>query len=488
MREKDTVLSSLKTQLYINGKWKDGEYNEGTVTNPATGEELTRVAQGGEKQTNEAIQAAKDAFVEWKETEVKDRAAWLHAVADRMEEKIEKLAMILTLEQGKPLEEAKAEIEINVSSLRWNAEQARRVLGETIPAPIGHKFEVKKQPVGVVGAITPWNFPSHMIIRKIAPAIAAGCTIVLKPAEDTPLSALAIFDIFDEVGLPKGVVNLVMGDPKEVGDALTTNNDVRKLTFTGSTEVGKLLYSQSAETVKKISLELGGHAPFIVFEDAPIEETTDALVSMKFRNNGQSCTSPNRIFVHESIQERFVEVLVSKVAQLKVGNGLENVDIGPLIHEDALEKVRAQVQDAINKGAELLTGGGRIEEGELSKGAFYAPTVLDKVTKDMAIFYEETFGPVIPLLSFKEEQEVIQLANDSDFGLAAYLFTQDLRRAEEVSHALEYGLIGLNNTGISQAETPFGGVKHSGFGRENGTYGIEEFLDVKFVHTTYFDE
>lgn len=488
MEATHTKLPAIQTGLYIDGKWIEGALEKAAVSNPATGEELIKISQGGEEETLKAIQAAKTAFPKWSGMELKERVKILHDIADRIEEKADRLALIMTLEQGKPLKEAKGEVLSNVENLHWNAEESRRIYGETIPAPNNHKFEVKKQPLGVVGAITPWNFPSNMIIRKIAPAISSGCTVVLKPASSTPLSAIALFEIFDEAGLPAGVANLVTGSASVIGKTLTESNDVRKLTFTGSTEVGKTLYAQCADTMKKISLELGGHAPFIVFDDAAIQETVDTLVAMKFRNNGQACTSPNRIFVDRSIKEAFIETLVAAVKEVKVGNGLEDVTAGPLINEEAIQTINAQLQDAAEKGADILTGGERIVDGDFAQGFFYAPTVVDGVKETMNIFYEETFGPVIPVVDFENEDDVIKMANDTNFGLASYLFTKDLRRAEKISSALEYGLVGINNTAVSHSETPFGGVKHSGLGRENGKYGIEEFLEVKFVHTTYFSE
>nr|WP_198022538.1 NAD-dependent succinate-semialdehyde dehydrogenase [Carnobacterium pleistocenium] len=480
-------LPEIQTGLYINGQWVEGSLEKKAVNNPATKEELIKVSQGGEQETLNAIQAAKEAFPKWVGMELADRVKLIHAIADKIEEKADQLALIMTLEQGKPLKEAKGEILIDSQNLHWSAEEARRIYGETIPAPNDHKYEVKKQPIGVVGAITPWNFPSNMIIRKISPAIAAGCTVVLKPASSTPLSAIAIFEIFHEVGLPAGVANLVIGPSSDIGKTLTNSNDVRKLTFTGSTEVGKMLFEQCAQTMKKISFELGGHAPFIVFADANIDEAVEGLVAMKFRNNGQACTSPNRIFVNKAIKKEFVDKLTTAVSKVTVGNGLEDVMTGPLINGEAVKTVQAQVDDAKAKGAKVLAGGESLTEGDYANGYFYAPTILDNVTTEMDIFYEETFGPIIPLIDFDEEDEVIAMANDTIFGLASYFFTTDLKRAEKVSEALEYGLVGINNTAISTSEAPFGGVKHSGVGRENGSYGIQEFLEVKFVHTKYLD-
>lgn len=480
------TLPKIQTRLYIDGKWMEGSLKPNVVLNPATGEELIAVEQGGEKETEQAIAAAKKSFPLWSGMELKERVKILHRIGDLIEENINRLALIMTLEQGKPLAESKVEIQTNIDNMHWNAEEARRVYGETIPAPNNYKYEVKKQPVGVVGAITPWNFPSNMIVRKIAPAIAAGCTVVLKPASSTPLSAIAIFELFKEAGLPDGVANLVMGPASEIGKTLTASEDVRKLTFTGSTAVGQELYKQSGDTLKKISLELGGHAPFIVFADAPIEETVESLVKMKFRNNGQACTSPNRIFVEKSIKESFTKALQEAVYQVTVGNGLDGVTVGPLINEEARKTIDEQIADAKEKGADVLLGGERLTKGDYQKGFFYQPTILDGVTNKMNIFYEETFGPVIPLITFESEEQVIKMANDSHFGLASYLFTKDLRLAEKVSRALQYGMVGINNTGISQPEAPFGGVKYSGLGRENGHFGIEEFMEIKFVNTFYF--
>lgn len=487
MTTKRQTLPEMHTDLFINGKWEKGSKGMRPVINPATGETLTEVSKGDKAAFERAIEAAKQAFPVWSGMELRERVKILHRAADLIEENADKLALIMTLEQGKPLAESKGEIQTNVDNLHWNAEEARRIYGETIPAPNNHKYEVRKQPVGVVGAITPWNFPSNMIVRKIGPALAAGCTVVLKPAGNTPLSAIAIFEIFEEAGLPAGVANLVMGSASEIGATFAESKDVRKLTFTGSTEVGHVLYEQSGKTLKKISLELGGHAPFIVFKDAPISETVEMLVKMKFRNNGQACTSPNRIFVEKEIKEAFTNELIAAVKKIKVGNGQdEGVVTGPLINDAARETIDAQIKDATEKGAEVLIGGGRLTEGEYADGFFYEPTVLDHVTRDMAIFYEETFGPVIPLLTFESEDQVIEMANDSDFGLASYVFTKDLRIAEKVSNALEYGLVAINNVAVSNSETPFGGMKFSGLGRENGKQGVEEFMETKFVNTGYF--
>ncbi|MEB7495060.1 NAD-dependent succinate-semialdehyde dehydrogenase [Enterococcus hirae] len=457
-------LPKVETRLYINDKWQTGTEGTFEVINPATGETLANVQKGGESETHEAIKAAKKAFEEWSKTSPAQRAKLMNKMADLVEEDSERLATIMTMEQGKPLKQAASEINTNVENLRWNAAEGQRILGEIIPSPATNEWQVRKEPVGVVGAITPWNFPSNMIIRKISPAIAAGCTVILKPAKATPLSALALMELFDQAGFPPGVVNIVTGDSSTIGKILTESEDVQKITFTGSTEVGQILNKQAASTLKKVSMELGGHAPLIIFPDADLELATDQLIKTKFINNGQVCTSPNRIFLHEAIKEEATKLIVEKIKQVSVGNGLDDPTTGPLINQEGLEKVEEQIKDAVDKGAKILAGGQRLTEGEYAHGYFFEPTVLDGVTKEMDIFYQETFGPVIPLIAFKEEEEVIKDANDTI-----------------VSQKLQYGMVGVNDTAISNSATPFGGVKHSGFGRENGTYGVEEYVVAKFV-------
>lgn len=480
-------LPAVKTQLFIDGNWQDGALQKTkAVGNPATGEIVAQVAQAEIEDTKRTIKAADRAFSEWRKMELKDRVDLLHRVAQLLEEKVEKLAKIMTIEQGKPVAEAKAEILLGAENFRFNAEEARRIYGETIPAPNKRVYIVKKEPIGVTAAITPWNFPMGMVTRKLAPALAAGNTVILKPSSDTPLSALALFEIFEEAGFPRGVVNLLLGNSSEIGGELTASDVVRKLTFTGSTAVGQKLYQESGETLKKISLELGGHAPFIVFSDANLESAADGLIASKFRNNGQVCIAPNRIFVAKEVEQEFTKLVLDRVQNLKVGNGLqEGVNVGPLIREDAIHKIDRQLKDATERGAETLIGGGRLLGEDYEKGNFYAPTVLTGVTEQMLIFHEETFGPVIPIISFVSDDEVIKLANDSEFGLASYFYTENLERVEEISNALEYGMVGVNDTVISHPETPFGGVKHSGFGRENGHFGVEEYLNVKFVALKY---
>lgn len=476
-----THLPKVNTRLYINGSWIEGSEGTIPVINPATGETLTNVHQGGKKETLSAIKAAKTAFPEWAKKSPFERAKFMNKLADLIEEDINRLATIMTMEQGKPLSQAKTEIQSNIENLRWNAAEGQRIFGSIIPSPDTNQWLVIKQPVGVVAAITPWNFPSNMIVRKIAPAIAAGCTVILKPAKDTPLSALALMELFEKADFPKGVVNIVLGEAKLIGKLLSTSDDVQKITFTGSTEVGQILNEQAAASLKRVSMELGGHAPFIIFPDADLELAVDSLIAAKFRNNGQVCTSPNRIFVHKEIKHDVTKLLLKKIKKVTVGNGLDDPTTGPLINEDGVHKVEEQVNDAVSKGAKLLYGGKRMTQGEFAKGCFFEPTVLDDVTPKMAIYYQETFGPVIPLIEFSDEDAVIKAANDSPFGLASYFFSTHIHTITNVSKHLAYGMVGVNDVQISNSATPFGGVKHSGFGRENGIYGVEEYVDVKFI-------
>lgn len=482
-----TSIDKVHTQLFIDGQWVDGDNKETKeVTNPATGEVIAKVAQAGPEETKRAIDAAEKAFPAWRDMELKDRVQILYKVADLLEENADYIAEIMTIEQGKSLKESRAEAAGGGELFRWNAEESRRLYGETIPAPNNHRYDVLYQPIGVVGAITPWNFPAGMVTRKLAPALAAGNTIVLKPSGDTPLTALAIFEQFIAAGIPDGVVNLVMGSSKEIGETMTSSDKVHKLTFTGSTPIGKQLYEQSGQTLKKISLELGGHAPFIVHEDANIEEAVKGLMAAKFRNNGQVCIAPNRIFVHESVKDEFTKQLVEKVEALNVGNGLdEKNDVGPLIREDAVEKITDQLNDATDKGAKILTGGEPLQEGDYAKGHFFAPTVIDGITQSMNIFYEETFGPVVPLITYQELDEVIRMANDTEYGLASYAYASSASVINQLSQQLEYGMVGINAVAISNPETPFGGIKHSGFGRENSHLGLKEYVNEKFVNTQF---
>lgn len=475
-------------QMYIDGKWLDADSTETyAVTNPATGEEIDRVPDAGRAETARAIEAAQRAFVEWRKLTPFQRSAYLSRVHRLMLERKDHLAQVLTLEQGKPLAEAKAEILYAADFVQIYAEEAKRIYGETVPSPIpAQRLMVLRQPVGVVGAITPWNYPSAMVTRKVAPALAAGCTVVVKPAEQTPLSAIELFKIFADAGLPAGTVNLVTTNrPAEVGGELLENPVVRKITFTGSTEVGRVLMRGAADQIKRVSLELGGHAPFIVFEDADLDRAVKGAALAKFQTTGQACVCANRVYVHRSVLEEFTQKLAARVRKMKVGPGTqEGVSIGPLIDEAAYAKVHGHVQDAVSRGAQVVCGGGRVTEGGLDRGYFYAPTIIAGVTPDFRIYQEETFGPVAPIIPFDTEEEALALANNSPFGLAAYAYTRDLARSMRVLEGLEYGLVGINDINPGVAQAPFGGWKQSGLGREGGKWGLEEFLETKVAALT----
>ncbi len=469
--------------LYINGEWKNAYSNETMdVINPATGEVIAQVASGGSRETKEAIAAADAAFQEWKNTTAFDRAQYMKKVSELMRERAEDLAKTITMEMGKPINEARREVNSAINYNDWFLEEAKRVYGETVPASHQDKhLMVLREPVGVTAAITPWNFPLSMITRKISPAIAAGCTVIIKPAPATPLSAIKLFECFHDAGLPAGVVNLVIGPAEEIGSELTKSPIVRKLTFTGSTAVGKKLLRDSADTVKKVSMELGGHAPFIVFRDADLDLAVNSAVMTKFVNNGQTCICTNRIYVEESIAEEFGEKFAAKAKALRVGNGLnEEVQVGPLISEQSLNKVESHVQDALSHNGKLLCGGKRYESEGLN-GYFYEPTVINYANEEMKIATEETFGPVAPIFSFSSEEEVIEKANQTNYGLAAYCFTKDLGKAFRMMKALEYGIVGINDPAPIVVQAPFGGYKESGIGREGGRSGILEYVEEKFV-------
>ncbi|WP_445506050.1 NAD-dependent succinate-semialdehyde dehydrogenase [Niallia sp. 03190] len=470
--------------LYIDGIWQESESKETfDVLNPANEEIVDRVAKGGKKEALLAIDAAQKAFLSWSKLTAKERYAYLKKAADILRGRVDSLAELITKEMGKPVSEAKGEIGLAIDYLDWYAEEGKRIYGDTIPASSPTKrLMVVRQPVGVVGAITPWNFPVAMITRKVAPALAAGCTVVLKPSEESPLSAIEVIKALHEAGIPNGVVNLVHGLPKEIGDVLMSSPVVKKITFTGSTAVGKELVRKSADTMKKVSMELGGHAPFIVFEDADLDRAVEGAIASKFRNAGQTCVCTNRIYVQKSISVAFANRLKTKMEQLVVGNGLdEGVNIGPLINERAIEKTVSHVQDAVSKGAKVIYGGSKPEGEAFSNGHFFNPTVLLHATNEMKIAYEETFGPVAPIFVFETEEEVIQKANDTVYGLASYIFTQNGARMFRVSEALDYGIVGVNDAMPTVAQAPFGGVKESGIGREGGKYGIEDYLETKFV-------
>lgn len=473
----------MKGYMYYDGQWKEsldgGTYK---VNNPATGETVGTVSFGGRADAALAIDSAAAAFKTWSEAAAMDRSIPLYNGYKLLVERVDHIAGILTSEQGKPLAEARGEVLQAAEFLRWYSEEAKRVYGDIIPATAAHKrAHVIRQPVGVVAAITPWNFPASMITRKIAPALAAGCTVVIKPAEATPLTAAALFEVFHDAGFPAGVVNLVLGPGSVLGEEFLNNRKVRKIAFTGSTRVGKYLISGSAEQVKKVSMELGGHAPFIVFEDADLELAVESCLVSKYRNAGQTCICTNRIYVQDSIKDAFSEKLAARVQSLRVGSGTEaGVEMGPLINEVAYLKVQEHVDDALAKGGKLLTGGKRkLIEG--MSGYFYEPTLIGDAHEDMLICDEETFGPVAPILSFASEEEVIEKANDSVYGLAAYVFTRDLSRSYRVSEALEYGIVGINDALPAAPQAPFGGWKESGMGREGGHYGLEPFLEIKYI-------
>ncbi|OLO27662.1 succinate-semialdehyde dehydrogenase (NADP(+)) [Alkalihalophilus pseudofirmus] len=469
--------------MYINGKWQQTESgNSFSSINPATGEVLGTIADGTAVDAMNAITAAEDAFDSWSSLTAYERSKYLYKAYEIMMEKKEQLAVMMTKEQGKPLKAARNEVQYGADFLLLYAEEAKRINGEILPSPRkDQRFMVLYQPVGVVCAITPWNYPISMITRKIAPAIAAGCTVVLKPAEQTPLCAIEMFKVFEEAGIPAGVVNLVTTEqPEEVGEVFLTNKAVKKITFTGSTEVGKYIAEQAGKQVKRVSMELGGHAPFIVFDDADPVHAAKGASLVKFLNTGQACISPNRIFVHKSNIEKFTETFVERVRKMKAGVGLEEgVNIGPLVDSQALEKVHNQVTDATSKGAKVAIGGERLNSEPLHKGTFYAPTVLTNVDQSMTIYYEETFGPVAPIIPFETEEEVLQMANDTQYGLAAYVYTKDLNRAMKMFEKLKFGIIGINDINPTAAAAPFGGMKESGLGREGGKEGIHEYLETK---------
>jgi succinate-semialdehyde dehydrogenase/glutarate-semialdehyde dehydrogenase len=480
-------MTDIRNQLFINGHWTEAHSSlRSALYNPATGEQIATVPNGGREDARAAVDAAFDAFPAWSRTPAEERSVYLRRIYDLIVANADRLAEIMTLEQGKPVKEAKGEVLWGADYFLWYSEEAKRINGEIIPSSrTTQRILVQRQPVGVVAAITPWNFPSSMITRKLAPALAAGCTVVVKPAPETPLSAIALFELFQEAGLPPGVVNIVLGNASEIGQEFLENEKVRKISFTGSTPVGKYLLEQSAKQVKKVSLELGGHAPFIVFEDADLEAAAEGLLYNKFQNNGQTCICANRIFVHESIQAKFTDLFVGKLKAITVGNGMQDVNIGPLIHERALAKVDGHVQDAVAKGAKLVIGGVQLTEGEYAKGSYYAPTVLTGVTRDMKVFQEETFGPIAPFTSFRTEDEVIQMANDTPYGLASYFYTRDLATTMRVADKLEYGMIGINESALGYVQAPFGGIKQSGTGREGGQHGVDDFLEYKYLNLNF---
>ncbi len=470
----------FRQQCYVNGDWTDARYGDAIeVDNPATREVIGTVPAFGRDETRAAIEAADAAWRGWRSRPAKERAGLLRRWFELLMAYQDDLAVLMTTEQGKPLAESRGEIAYAASFVEWFAEEAKRVYGDVIDHPLpGKRIVVLKQPIGVVASITPWNFPAAMITRKCAPALAAGCPVVIRPASQTPFTALALAELADRAGIPPGVVNVVTGPSGPMGAELTSNPTVRKLSFTGSTEVGKLLMSQCAATVKKVSLELGGNAPFIVFEDADVDAAVTGAMASKYRNTGQTCVCANRVLVQDGVYDAFAEKMAAAVAALKVGNGLEEgAQQGPLIDMRAVEKVEEHIADAVGKGAAVAVGGGRHSLG----GSFFQPTLLTGVTSEMAVAREETFGPVAPLFRFSTEDEAIRMANDTELGLAAYFYSRDIGRIWRVSEGLEYGIVGVNEGIISNEVAPFGGVKESGIGREGSKYGMDDFVEIKYL-------
>lgn len=478
MKIKDNSL--LRSQCYINGEWVDADSGKTVdVSNPATGEVICAVPYMGEAETRRAIEGAQEAFHAWKTRPAKERSVILRRWYDLMIEHQDDLATIMTIEQGKPWEESRGEIVYAASFLEWFAEEARRAYGDTVPSPWADKrIVILKEPIGVTAAVTPWNFPAAMITRKCGPALAAGCPMVVKPATATPLSALALADLADRAGVPAGIFSVVTGSAREIGGEMTSNPIVRKLTFTGSTDVGKMLTKQCADTLKKVSMELGGNAPVIVFDDADLDAAVEGTMIAKFRNMGQTCVCANRIYAQAGIYDKFVDALAAKISALKVGNGLEEgMDQGPLIDAGATAKVAEHIADAVSHGARVVTGGKPHALG----GTFFEPTLVADVPPTAMVAKEETFGPLAPVFKFETEEDVIGYSNDTDFGLASYFFTRDMGRVWRVAEALEYGIVGINTGLISTTEAPFGGVKESGFGREGSKYGMDDFMETKYL-------
>lgn len=465
--------------MVVNGEKIGADLDKIDVINPATNEKIGSVPNGQGHEAKLAIDAAHDAFKTWSKTTAYERASLLHQLKDLLNEATEDFAETMTKEMGKPYKESKGEVSYAASFIDWYAEEGKRVYGETVPSHVANKrMQVWKKPVGVVAAITPWNFPLAMITRKIAPALAVGCTVIIKPSKESPLTAVKFMDLVEKAGFPPGVINLVTGSSSKIVGEIMNNEKVRKITFTGSTEVGKILIEQSANQVKRLSLELGGHAPFIILDDANLDQAIKGVLSSKFRNSGQTCVCANRIYVQSAIYEQFIKGFSEAVQALKIGEGIDtSVDIGPLINEEGLEKVDNQVKDAVGKGASVVTGGKR--HGDI--GSFYQPTVIRDVTESMVIMNEETFGPIAPIQKVETEEEAIRLANNTPFGLAAYVFTKDIARGTKLIEALDYGIVGWNDGLPSAAQVPFGGMKESGFGREGGHEGMDSFLETQYV-------
>ncbi|OPX56554.1 succinate-semialdehyde dehydrogenase / glutarate-semialdehyde dehydrogenase [Oceanospirillum multiglobuliferum] len=469
----------LKQQAYINGQWISGD-QQFAVTNPATGEVIAHVPDLGQAETQQAIEAAEQAWGAWRKRTAKDRANTLRRWYELVMANQEDLAVLMTAEQGKPLKESRGEIAYGASFIEWFAEEAKRIYGDIIPAHgTDKRIQVIREPIGIAAAITPWNFPNAMITRKCAPAMAAGCPVIVKPAEDTPLSALALAELADRAGIPAGIFNIITSkQPVAVGGELTSNGKVRKLSFTGSTQTGKLLMRQCADNVKKVSLELGGNAPFIVFDDADLDAAIEGAMASKYRNAGQTCVCANRLLVQAGIYDKFVEKLAEAVQKLTVGHGLEGAfEQGPLINQAAVNKISSHIEDALAKGGRLICGG----QPHALGGTFFEPTIIADVTPEMLCAREETFGPLAPVFKFETEEQAVAMANDTEFGLAAYFYTRDYARIYRVSEGLEYGMVAVNEGILSTEVAPFGGVKESGIGREGSRYGIEEYLEMKYI-------
>lgn len=479
MQLRDATL--LKTQAYINGEWVNADDQKTIdVTNPANGEVVATVPNMGQTEAKAAVKAAFVAQKAWQNKSAKERSQLLRRWFDLLMENRDDLATILTVEQGKPIAEAKGEIAYGASYIEWFAEEAKRVYGDVIPAPSADKrIIVTKQPIGVCAAITPWNFPNAMITRKAAPALAAGCSFIIRPASQTPLSALALAELAHRAGIPPGVFNVITGSSSQIGEVLTKDDRIKKFSFTGSTEVGRKLIAQCADTVKKVSMELGGNAPFIVFDDANLDAAVEGAINCKFRNAGQTCVCANRLYVQSGIYDAFVEKLSIAVKKMQIGNGLEQgIEVGPVIDANAITKIKHHLDDAITKGATLITGGHQLAE----KGDnFFEPTVVKNVTQQMLVAKEETFGPLAPVFKFETEDEVVTYANDTEFGLASYFYTNDIGKVVRVADALEYGMVAINTGLLSNEAAPFGGVKQSGLGREGSKYGIEDYLEIKYI-------
>lgn len=469
----------FRTKCYVNGQWRDADSGETIeVTNPATGDVIGTVPRMGTTETREAIEAANAAWTGWRRQTAKERAKVLQRWYALIMENADDLALLMTLEQGKPLAEARGEIAYGAAYFEWYAEEAKRIYGDTIPAPADNlRIMVTKEPIGVCAAITPWNFPSAMITRKAAAALAAGCPMVIKPASQTPYSALALAVLAEQAGVPAGVFSVITGSASAIGQEMTSNPVVRKVSFTGSTEIGRQLMQQSASTIKKISLELGGNAPFIVFDDADLDAAVQGAMASKYRNAGQTCVCANRLYVHDAVYDAFAEKLIQAVSQLQVGDGREDgVDLGPLIDSAAVDKVQEHIDDAVANGGRVLSGGKPHALG----GTFFEPTVVADVTPAMKVAREETFGPLAPLFRFKNDDDVIRMANDTEFGLAAYFYSRDVGRIWRVAEQLEYGMVGINTGILSNEAAPFGGVKQSGIGREGSRYGLDDYLVMKY--------